>query len=140
MGSLEDDPAARARSRCEGTVLQACVCSSLDLFLGADVWVVTALSLTAVGCLGWESGVALTADHLVAFVGASESSEGGLNLDAADAATAKSEHQMESGLLLDVVVRKCASILKLLASEDKSLLIGGNALLILDLGPISESG
>jgi hypothetical protein len=80
------------------------VFSALDLFLGADVGVVTALSLTAVGCLGWESGVALTADHLLAFVGASESSEGGLNLDAADSATAKSEHQVEGGLLLDVVI------------------------------------
>ena len=43
---------------------------------------------------------------------------------------------MESGLLLDVVVRKSAAILELLASEDKALLIGRDALLILDLGPI----
>ena len=40
---------------------------------------------------------------------------------------------MERGLLLDVVVRKSTSILQLLSSKDESLLIGGNALLILDL-------
>jgi len=41
---------------------------------------------------------------------------------------------MEGGLLLDVIVRKGASILELLSGEDKSLLIGWDALLILDLG------
>jgi len=40
---------------------------------------------------------------------------------------------MESGLLLDVVVTESAAILQLLASEDESLLVGGNAFLILDL-------
>ena len=50
-------------------------------------------------------------------------------------ATAEAEHQVEGGLLLDVVVRKSAAVLELLASEDQSLLIGGNALLVLDLGP-----
>ena len=49
-------------------------------------------------------------------------------------ASPESEHQVESGLLLDVVVRQCASVLQLLSSEDQSLLIGGNALLVLDLG------
>ena len=48
--------------------------------------------------------------------------------------TAKSEDQMESGLLLDVVVAKGSSVLKLLASEDEALLIGGDALLVLNLG------
>ena len=41
---------------------------------------------------------------------------------------------MEGGLLLDVVVRKSAAVLKLLSSEDQSLLIGRDALLVLDLG------
>jgi hypothetical protein len=35
---------------------------------------------------------------------------------------------------LDVVVRKSASILELLSSEDQSLLVRGNSLLVLDLG------
>ena len=41
---------------------------------------------------------------------------------------------MESGLLLDVVVRKGSAVLKLLTSEDKSLLIWRNTFLVLDLG------
>ena len=41
---------------------------------------------------------------------------------------------MEGGLLLDVVVRKSATVLKLLAGEDESLLVGRDALLVLDLG------
>ena len=41
---------------------------------------------------------------------------------------------MKSGLLLDIVIRKSTSVLELLASEDKTLLIRRNAFLILDLG------
>merc|ERR1711913_1813 len=48
--------------------------------------------------------------------------------------SSESEHKMEGRLLLDVVVRKSSSVLKLLASEDQSLLIWGNSLLVLDLG------
>jgi hypothetical protein len=38
---------------------------------------------------------------------------------------------MEGGLLLDVVVRQSSTILQLFTSEDQSLLIWGNTLLIL---------
>ena len=41
---------------------------------------------------------------------------------------------MEGALLLDIVVGKGAPILQLLASEDQTLLVRGNALLVLDLG------
>lgn len=40
---------------------------------------------------------------------------------------------MESRLLLDVVVGKSTAVLKLLASEDQTLLVGRNTLLVLDL-------
>ena len=40
---------------------------------------------------------------------------------------------MESGLLLDVIIRESASIFELLSSEDQALLVRRNALLILDL-------
>ena len=40
---------------------------------------------------------------------------------------------MESRFLLDVVVRKGAAVLELLAGEDEALLIRGDALLVLDL-------
>ena len=45
----------------------------------------------------------------------------------------KTEDKVERRLLLDVVVGQCASILELLASEDETLLIRGDALLVLDL-------
>ena len=41
---------------------------------------------------------------------------------------------MERALLLDVIVRKSAAILKLLASENQALLVRGNTLLVLNLG------
>jgi len=41
---------------------------------------------------------------------------------------------VECGLLLDVVVTESSTVLELLASEDKPLLIWGNSFLILDLG------
>lgn len=47
---------------------------------------------------------------------------------------------MEHGLFLDVVIRKRATILKLLASEDKAPLIGRYFFLILDLGLVVVDG
>jgi len=41
---------------------------------------------------------------------------------------------MEGGFLLDVVVRKGSTVFQLLTGEDKSLLIGGDTFLVLDLG------
>jgi len=47
--------------------------------------------------------------------------------------TTKSQHQVKSGLLLNVVVRESAAVLELLACENQTLLLRGNALLVLDL-------
>merc|ERR1712018_748267 len=49
-------------------------------------------------------------------------------------ASSQSEHKMEGALLLDVVVGESPSVLQLLACEDQSLLIWGDAFLVLDLG------
>jgi hypothetical protein len=49
-------------------------------------------------------------------------------------ATTKTQNQVKSGLLLDVIVAQGPAILQLLASEDQPLLIWGNSLLVLDLG------
>lgn len=46
----------------------------------------------------------------------------------------KTEHEMESGLLLDIVVGQSAAVLELLSSEDQTLLVRRDALLVLDLG------
>jgi len=64
----------------------------------------------------------LAADHLVLVVLARKLDEGGL-----DDATAEAEHEVKGGLLLDVVVREGAAILELLAREDKTLLVRGDA-------------
>uniref|UniRef100_A0A8R7VB14 Uncharacterized protein n=1 Tax=Triticum urartu TaxID=4572 RepID=A0A8R7VB14_TRIUA len=45
----------------------------------------------------------------------------------------KAEHQVYSRLLLNVVIRKSATILELLASKDQALLVRGDALFVLDL-------
>merc|ERR1712157_692414 len=47
--------------------------------------------------------------------------------------SSQSENQMQGALLLDVVIRKSSSILQLLSSEDQSLLVWGDSLLVLDL-------
>ena len=47
--------------------------------------------------------------------------------------TTKTEHQVERRLLLDVVVRKCAAILQLLTSENETLLVRRDTLLVLNL-------
>ena len=49
-------------------------------------------------------------------------------------ASTKAQDQVKSGLLLDVVVRESAAILQLLSGKDQTLLVGGNAFLVLDLG------
>jgi hypothetical protein len=46
----------------------------------------------------------------------------------------KTEDEMKGGFFLDIVIRKGATILKLLTSKDQALLVRGNALLVLDLG------
>jgi hypothetical protein len=49
-------------------------------------------------------------------------------------ATAETEDQVQGGFLLNVIVRKRAAVLELLAGKDQTLLVRGDALLVLDLG------
>lgn len=44
--------------------------------------------------------------------------------------TTQAENQVESRLLLDVVVGEGAAVLKLLAGENETLLVRGNSLLV----------
>lgn len=46
--------------------------------------------------------------------------------------TTQTQHQVQGGLLLDVVVREGSALLQLLTSKDQSLLVGGNTLLVLN--------
>ena len=108
--------------------------SALNLLLGSDITVVTALSLSAVGGLWRESGIAFSANLFLALELSGKGSECRLNLDGTHTSTSESENQVEGGLLLDVVVRESSAILKLLTSENKSLLIWWNTFLILNFG------
>ena len=47
-------------------------------------------------------------------------------------AAAETEHKVERRLLLDVVVRERTAVLQLLAGEDEALLVGRDALLVLN--------
>ena len=47
--------------------------------------------------------------------------------------TTQTQNQVQSALLLDVVVRQSSSILELLSSEDQALLVRRNTLLVLNL-------
>ena len=109
-----------------GTRVLATVTSLLQLLLRSQLAGVPAGLLPAVSCPGVKPGVALPADHLVTVVLLGQQAKGGLNDP-----TPQPEHQVEGGLLLDVVVRQGAAILQLLSSEDKTLLVWGNALLVL---------
>jgi len=109
--------------------------SALELFLGSDVTIMATLSLSAVGRLWWQSCIASPANHLLAFEFSCKISKRWLDLDFTISTTSESENQVECGLLLDVVVRKGSSILQLLSSEDKSLLIWWDTLFVLNLSP-----
>jgi len=90
---------------------------------------VAALLLSAVRGTRGEASVTLAADGLLAVELLGEEGKAGV-VDAA----AKTEDEVEGGLLLDIVVRESSAVLELLAGEDETLLIRGNALLVLDLG------
>jgi hypothetical protein len=49
-------------------------------------------------------------------------------------ASTETQHKVKCRLLLDVVVAQSATIFQLLAGKDQTLLVGRNALLVLDLG------
>jgi hypothetical protein len=90
---------------------------------------VSALLLSAVGGTRGKSGITLAADHLVAIVLSGQHLEGWLN-----STTTQTKNQVQSRLLLDVIVAQCSTIFQLLTSEDKTLLIRWDSFLVLDLG------
>jgi len=91
-----------------------------SLLIGRDTFLVLDLSLDVLDGVGW---LDLEGDGLT-----------GESLDEDLHTTSESQDEMESGLLLDVVVAESAAILELLSSEDESLLIGWDSFLVLNLG------
>jgi len=102
------------------TVFQLLSGKDKSLLIGGDTFLVLDLGLNVFDGI---TGLNIESDGLTGQ---------GLNEDLHT--TTESEDQMESRFLLDVVVRKRSTIFQLLSGEDKSLLIGGDTFLILDLG------
>jgi len=96
---------------------------------------VSTLALAAVSGLWWESGVALSANHLFTLVLSGEGSQGGLNFDASESTSSEAQHQVKGRFFLNVVVGQGASIFELLSCENQALLIRGDSFLILNFGP-----
>jgi len=91
-----------------------------SLLIGGDSFLVLDLGLNVVDGV---TGLNVQSDGL-----------SGQSLDEDLHSSSKSKDQVESGLLLNVVVRKRTAIFQLLSGEDESLLIGGDSFLILNLG------
>uniref|UniRef100_A0A453IGN4 Uncharacterized protein n=1 Tax=Aegilops tauschii subsp. strangulata TaxID=200361 RepID=A0A453IGN4_AEGTS len=72
----------------------------------------------------------LAADQFLLVVLLGEFLEAGLD----PGAPAEAQHQVQRGLLLDVVVGQGAAIIQLLPREDEALLVRRDAFLVLDLG------
>ena len=96
--------------------------SLLQLLLGAKLRRVAALLLAAVLRARRQACIAFAADHTVTVRLLREGSEGRVN-----GPSTQAEHQVQSCLLLDVVVGERAAVLELLAGEDEALLVGRNA-------------
>ncbi len=58
----------------------------------------------------------------------------GQGLDKDLHSTTQTEDQVKGGLLLNVVIRERAAVLELLPGEDETLLVRGNAFLVLNFG------
>ena len=105
--------------------------SVLTGLLSADLLAVAAPLVPALLGADGESRVALAADAPVDVRLLSEELEG--RLVRIFGATTEAEHEVEGGVLLDGVVLERVAVLELLAGEDQTLLIGRDALLVLDL-------
>jgi hypothetical protein len=79
--------------------------SVFGLLLETELVAVAALSLAAVGCLKRERRIALPADFLVAVVLLGDGGDSRVHHTAP-----QSQHQVQSRLLLDVVVRQTAAV------------------------------
>ena len=101
-------------------VLELLTSEDESLLVWWDTFLVLDLSLDIFDGVGW---LDVEGDGL-----------SGQSLDENLHTTSKSEDEMESGLLLDVVVGEGSTIFELLTSEDKSLLVWWNTFLVLDLG------
>ena len=102
------------------SILELLTSEDKSLLIWRNTFLVLDLGLNVLNSVGW---LDIEGDGLT-----SESLDEDLH------STSESEDEMESGLLLDVVVAEGSAVLELLTSEDESLLIWRDTLLVLDLG------
>jgi len=102
------------------TVLELFTSEDQPLLVRGDAFLILDLGLDVVDGVG---RLDLQSDRLA-----------GEGLDEDLHTTAETENQVKRGLLLDIVIRKSAAVLKLLAGEDEALLVRRDALLVLDFG------
>jgi len=88
---------------------------------------VSALLLPAVGGFWWKTGIALAANCFITVVSFGKKSKRGVVHS-----SSQTKDQVQSRLLLDVVVGKSTSILQLFSGENKTLLIRRDSFLILN--------
>ena len=101
--------------------------SLLQLLLGAEMVAVSALLLTAVVSTQRKTSVALTAHHLIAVVLLGQCSQGGL-----DHSSSHLEEHFNGGGLVDSASADGLRIVQLLSSENKTLVVVVDVLLLLD--------
>jgi hypothetical protein len=101
------------------SVFKLFTCEDESLLIGRDTFLVLDLSLDILDGV-W--GLNVQGDGLT-----------GEGLDEDLHTTSESEDQVESRFFLDVVIGEGSTVFELLSSEDKSLLIGWDTFLILDL-------
>jgi len=86
----------------------------------------------------WDSLLVLNLRlHIINGVGRFNLESDGLSSEGLDKnlhSSTEAEDQVESALLLDIVVAEGATVLELLPGKDQTLLVWGNALLVLNLG------
>lgn len=87
------------------------------------------LLLAAVGGAGWKAGVTLSANSFLAVELLRQQRQSGIVNT-----SSKSQHKVQGGLLLNIVITQSAAIFQLLSGENETLLIRGDTLFILDLG------
>lgn len=104
------------------------VTSLFKLFLGTELAGMSTFLLTAIGCLGGETGITFATDCLVTVKALGKHGKGWVIHSASE-----SQDQVECRFLLDVVITQGPSILELFACEDETLLIRRDAFLVLDL-------
>ena len=103
--------------------------SLFKLLLRAKLARMSTLPLPTVSGPGRKPGITLTTNSLLAVKLLRQKRQRGV----IDAPT-QTKNQVQSRLLLDVVVAQGASIFELFTGEDETLLIRGDSLLVLDFG------